>query len=432
MSRSVTYLRSLIPALSLVSAVLCGAQDAPGEESESEAAPEPEVRIDLEYSMKTDLSALESREIRSAVLKQIRALYPKGSRTRRENLALLADAHLLSSMYPGIRNPADRADALALLLGVRDEFLSYAAARPGDYAIKNELAFLVGIGFPAFAEDDFYRSVRLTQELAAQVYNAMPNAKAAYIPGQGYLAANPAGRPAQPEPGLRPLPRRLPRLPRRAVLRRREILFSRGRRMSAEVKREVKLQVRNLCRDYHGGLGVTAANRNISFETSGGDIVWVRGRSGSGKTTLMNMITALDRPTSGSLAYLGRDYSELNDRQKTHMRRDAMGLMFQHFELLPMLSGYENIRVPYLLGKGGGGRNRKSRMSAEASNPAIDALAATIRDDLAFLAKKVTRISGGQRQIINIIRAALHRPPCSSGMKSPRTSMWGSLTGCTP
>lgn len=185
--------------------------------------------------------------------------------------------------------------------------------------------------------------------------------------------------------------------------------------MSAHVKLEVKLQVRNLCRDYPGGLGVTPANRNISFETSGGDIVWVRGRSGSGKTTLMNMITALDRPTSGSLAYLGRDYSALNDRQKTHMRRDAMGLMFQHFELLPMLSGYENIRVPYLLGKGGGGRNRKSRMAAEASNPAIDALVATIRDDLAFLAKKVTRISGGQRQIINIIRAVVHRPPLLIG-----------------
>lgn len=202
--------------------------------------------------------------------------------------------------------------------------------------------------------------------------------------------------------------------------------------MSAEVKLEVKLQVRNLCRDYSGTLGVTPANRNISFETSGGDIVWIRGRSGSGKTTLMNMITALDRPTSGSLAYLGRDYSELNDRQKTHMRRDAMGLMFQHFELLPMLSGYENIRVPYLLGKGGGGRNRKSRMAAEASNPAIDALVATIRDDLAFLAKKVTRISGGQRQISTLSGPRFIARPCSSGMKSPRTSMWFSLTGCTP
>lgn len=187
-NRSLTYLRSLIPALALFSAVLCGAQDAPSGESE--------IRIDLAYYMKTDLSVLESREIRSAVLKRIRVLYPKGGRTRREHLALLADAQLLSGMYPGIQNPADRADALALLLGVRDEFLSYAAARPGDYEIKNELAFLVGIGFPAFAEDDFYRSVRLTQELAAQVYNAMPNAKAAYILGQGYLAANPAGRPA--------------------------------------------------------------------------------------------------------------------------------------------------------------------------------------------------------------------------------------------
>ena len=175
----------------------------------------------------------------------------------------------------------------------------------------------------------------------------------------------------------------------------------------------IKLRVENLCKEYPGSLGVTRANRNISFEISEGDIVWVRGRSGSGKTTLMNMITALDRPTSGSLSYLGRDYSGMNDRERTRMRRDAMGLMFQHFELLPMLSGYQNIRIPYLIGRGG--RNRKSAMREEASNRRIDALVSAIRDDREFLAKKITQISGGQRQVINIIRAAVHRPPLVIG-----------------
>ncbi len=172
------------------------------------------------------------------------------------------------------------------------------------------------------------------------------------------------------------------------------------------------LRVQNLSKEYVSALSRTLANKNISFELKAGDVVWIHGRSGSGKTTLMNMITALDKPSTGRVECLGKDYESLSDKERTFLRRDAMGLMFQHFELLPMLNGYENIRVPYLIGKCGG---KKGTMQMHASNEVINSLVLKIRSDLDFLAKKVTQISGGQRQIINIIRAIVHRPPLIIG-----------------
>ncbi len=168
------------------------------------------------------------------------------------------------------------------------------------------------------------------------------------------------------------------------------------------------LCVKNLNKEYVVDSLVTVANKNISFEACSGDVIWIHGRSGSGKTTLMNMITTLDSPTSGSIEFLGKNYKTLRDKEFTFLRRDKMGLMFQHFELLPMLNGYENIRVPYLIGKCSG---NKKTMKEQASNEIIDSLVLQIRSDIEFLAKKVTKISGGQRQIINIIRAIVHHPP---------------------
>lgn len=172
------------------------------------------------------------------------------------------------------------------------------------------------------------------------------------------------------------------------------------------------LYIKNLTKKYIIDSFVTVANKDVSFEAYSGDIIWIHGRSGSGKTTLMNMITALDSPSSGSIECLGKNYTTLRDTELTFLRRDSMGLMFQHFELLPMLNGYENIRVPYFIGKCGG---KKQTMKMQASNEIIDSLVLQIRNDIEFLRKKVTQISGGQRQIINIIRAMVHHPPLIIG-----------------
>lgn len=167
----------------------------------------------------------------------------------------------------------------------------------------------------------------------------------------------------------------------------------------------VMVNALGVTKKYCAGTTTTVANNNISFSIRAGDIVWVTGRSGSGKTTLMNMVSGLDTPTSGQVQFLDADFSYLSDARKTCMRRTHMGLIFQHFELLPMLNGYENINVPFLLGA-----SAPERGSKKASRSEIDRLVSRIRPDVDFLHKKVTRISGGQRQVISIVRALIHNP----------------------
>lgn len=87
-----------------------------------------------------------------------------------------------------------------------------------------------------------------------------------------------------------------------------------------------------------------------------------------------------------------------------------MGLMFQHFELLPMLNGYDNIRVPLLIGRSISTQNNQDISHTENFCKRVDELVLCIRPDLDFLRKRVTQISGGQKQVINIIRALIYNP----------------------
>lgn len=168
------------------------------------------------------------------------------------------------------------------------------------------------------------------------------------------------------------------------------------------------IEVSHITKTYRVEEMITLANDDISFRVEQGEMIWVQGRSGSGKTTLMNMITGLDSPDKGTISFFEKAFSPMNDTEKTELRRDAMGLMFQHFELLPMLNGYENIKVPLFLGKKLLGKQGDD-LKADLYNLADD-LVSQIRTDKDFLRKKVTQISGGQKQVINIIRALIYNP----------------------
>lgn len=115
-----------------------------------------------------------------------------------------------------------------------------------------------------------------------------------------------------------------------------------------EIGMETIICVDRVTRIYTSKTMKTIANDNISFEIKQGDFVWIHGRSGSGKTTLMNMITGLATPTSGKIQFLHNTYTHMSDKKKALLRRNCMGLMFQHFELLPMFNGYENIALPMI------------------------------------------------------------------------------------
>src|SRR5215813_11370032 len=97
------------------------------------------------------------------------------------------------------------------------------------------------------------------------------------------------------------------------------------------------------------GLSAVTALRGVSFSIHEGERVAIMGPSGSGKSTLLNLICGLDDPTSGSIFFDGSDVAKLNDDKRTRLRREKIGMIFQTFNLLPTLTGIENVALPLRL-----------------------------------------------------------------------------------
>jgi len=141
-----------------------------------------------------------------------------------------------------------------------------------------------------------------------------------------------------------------------------------------------------LAKAYTDGQTFYALN-HVDLEIGRGERVAIMGPSGSGKSTMLNLICGLDVPTSGRVLIEGRDISQLSDDQRTRLRREKVGMIFQSFNLLPTLSAIENVSLPLRL------RDRSRR---EAENQA------THRPD---------EMSGGECQRVAIARALIFNPP---------------------
>jgi ABC-type lipoprotein export system ATPase subunit len=105
------------------------------------------------------------------------------------------------------------------------------------------------------------------------------------------------------------------------------------------------------------------ACREVSCVIPQGKLMALRGRSGSGKTTLINIMSGLDKPTTGKTFLFGRETTHLNDQQLTELRRHKIGFIFQAFALLPVLSAFENVELPMRLA--GLGARQRVRRSTE-------------------------------------------------------------------
>ena len=154
---------------------------------------------------------------------------------------------------------------------------------------------------------------------------------------------------------------------------------------------------RELTRRYGEGETAVDALRGVSVDVNKGKLTAVMGPSGSGKSTLMHILAGLDKPTSGSVTIEGTEITNLKDAELTKLRRDHIGFVFQFFNLLPMLTAEENIRLPLELA----GRT--------APREWVDELIAAVGlgDRRRHLPSE---LSGGQQQRVAIARALVSRP----------------------
>jgi putative ABC transport system ATP-binding protein len=167
--------------------------------------------------------------------------------------------------------------------------------------------------------------------------------------------------------------------------------------MTATIDQQAAASARDAVKVYGHGDNAIHALDGITVEFEQGRFTAIMGPSGSGKSTLMHCVAGLDELTSGEVAVGRRDLSELSDRELTELRRDAIGFVFQDFNLLPTLSAQENITLPGVL-------------AGSRPDPAwVDEVVATL--GLADrLSHRPSELSGGQQQRVAIARALVARP----------------------
>jgi len=163
----------------------------------------------------------------------------------------------------------------------------------------------------------------------------------------------------------------------------------------------VIVELQDVRKIYPLGKVEVEALKGVSFSIEKGDFISIAGPSGSGKTTILNMLGCVDRPTSGTVYIDGRPTKDLSDKELTTLRHETLGFIFQSFNLIPVLSVYENIEFPLLLGKKG----PKGKEKAEW----IDLLIREVGLEQ-WRTHKPNELSGGQRQRVAIARALVTKP----------------------
>jgi putative ABC transport system ATP-binding protein len=159
------------------------------------------------------------------------------------------------------------------------------------------------------------------------------------------------------------------------------------------------VQARNITKIFKRDAFQVKALDDVSIEIAGGEFLALMGPSGSGKTTLLNMIAAIDRPTSGELLVLSQNIFRYSDGQSAKWRNEHIGYVFQTFNLIPVLTAFENVELPLLLTK----LNQKQRREHVMTALKLVGL----EDRVHHLPKQ---LSGGQEQRVAIARAIVSDP----------------------
>ena len=157
------------------------------------------------------------------------------------------------------------------------------------------------------------------------------------------------------------------------------------------------LRVENLCKNYGKGNTLVKALDKVSFSVQKGEFIAIVGSSGSGKSTLLHILGGVDRPTSGKVFVDGEDIYKLNENNLAIFRRRQVGLIYQFYNLIPILNVKENMTLPILLD------NKKP--DEDYLNELIEILGLNSRVN-----HLPNELSGGQQQRVSIGRALMNRP----------------------
>ena len=160
------------------------------------------------------------------------------------------------------------------------------------------------------------------------------------------------------------------------------------------------LQLKNVVKTYRLGETTVEALRGLNLQLKRGEFTALIGTSGSGKSTLLNIVGCVDDPDSGQVLFDNQNVTQLNESQKSHLRNKKIGFIFQSFNLIPVLTVFENIELPLLIQPGISAKERQQKVTSAIQDVELSQ----------FSHFKPDQLSGGQRQRVAIARALVTQP----------------------
>ncbi len=153
-------------------------------------------------------------------------------------------------------------------------------------------------------------------------------------------------------------------------------------------------------KNYRTGKIVFPALKEVDLEVNQGEFLALAGPSGSGKTTILNIIGLLDKPSSGKYSFAGEDSAARSDNTLAELRRDLIGFVFQTFNLIPVLTAFENVEFPLLMQGGMTAAERRNKVEALLREVGLGE----------FMQRRPAEMSGGQQQRVAVARALVKQP----------------------
>src|SRR6185312_10334961 len=160
------------------------------------------------------------------------------------------------------------------------------------------------------------------------------------------------------------------------------------------------VSLKNVVKTYQLGETTVEALRGLNFEIKKGEFTALIGQSGSGKSTLLNLVGCIDHPNKGEVYFENQNITELSESKRSELRNHKIGFIFQSFNLIPVLTVYENIELPLIIRADVSAKEREQRVLSALQDVGLEK----------FRDYPPDKLSGGQRQRVAIARALVTHP----------------------